>query len=70
MSRRSLRPSSISLPSIAPRAIAPGEMRRTNGRGEFEVLLDRQVIVEGIVLRDVGDEAFQRIEIRIKATAH
>ena len=53
----------------AARAVAPGEVRRADRRGEVHVLLDGEVIVEGVVLRDVGDEFAQRFVIRVERLA-
>ena len=47
----------------APRAVAPREMRRTDGGGELQVFADREVLVERVVLRDVADVTLERVEI-------
>ena len=69
LSRRSLKPSSSSLRVEPPRAIAPREMRRADGGGELQVFLDRQVLVEGVLLRDVADVALERVEILVERLA-
>ena len=58
-SRRSLKPSSISLRFEPPDAIAPGKMRRADRGGELQVLADGQMLVERVLLRDVTDVALE-----------
>ena len=67
--RRSFSPSSMSLPS----------MRRERSRGERcgersaaardQIFLDGELLVEGVVLRDVGDVAAQGVEFVVERTA-
>ena len=45
---------------------ASREMRGADGRGEAEILLDRQLFIEGVVLRDVGDVLKERIKVLIE----
>src|SRR5277367_840108 len=59
LSRRSLRPSSVSLPS----------MRRARSRRETHVFLDRQVVVERIILRDVAHEPLEVLDVGIERLA-
>ena len=44
-------------------------MRRADGGGELEVFLDRQVLVESVVLRDVTDVALERVEVFVERLA-
>jgi hypothetical protein len=67
LARRSLRPSSVSLPSMR-RARSRRERCGARWRGEAHVFLDGQVIVEGVVLRDVGDEALELFVVARRAT--
>src|SRR5690349_148559 len=41
-------------------------MRRTNGGSHLEVLLDRQMIVKGVVLRYVSEELFELVEVPVE----
>ena len=47
-------------------AFTPGEERGSDGRGKGEVLLNRELLVEGVVLGDVGDVLKQDIEVFIQ----
>ena len=50
-------------------AIASRKMRRANRGGELQVLADRQMLIERVLLRDVTDVALELIEIGIKRLA-
>ena len=54
LSRRSLRPSSISLPSRRRVRSRAREVRGADRGGELEIFPDRQVLVESVVLRNVS----------------
>src|SRR3954468_10452948 len=41
-------------------------MRRADGRSEFEVLANGQMLVERVFLRDVTDVAFELVEILVE----
>ena len=69
LSRRSLKPSSINFASSRAIAVAPGEMRRANRGCEMQVLADRQLLVECVLLRDVTDVALERVEVFVKRLA-
>ena len=69
LSRRSLRPSSINFAFEPPRPVAPREMRRANRGRELEVFADRQMLVEGVLLRDVTEVTFERVEILVERLA-
>ena len=47
-------------------ALAPTQMRSADGGGEVEVFLDRQVLIERVVLRDVGDIFPERFVVGVK----
>ena len=53
-------------PIDAADALAPTQMRSADGGGEVEVFLDRQVLIERIVLRDVGDIFSERFVVGVK----
>ena len=53
----------------APLAVVVAEMRRADRGGVGEVFLDGEVVVERVVLRDVGDEAFEFVEVFVKLLA-
>ena len=53
----------------APSAIAAGKVRGTNGGGEFQIFVDGQVFIEGVVLRDVADVALELVEVRVERLA-
>ena len=50
-------------------AVVEAEVRRANRSGVGEVFFDGEVIVERVVLRDVGDEAFEFVEVFVKLLA-
>ena len=49
-----------------PRAVAAAEMGGADGCGVVEIFLDGQVVVERVILRDVGDEAFELFEVAVE----
>ncbi len=53
----------------APRPVAPREVRGANRGGKLEVFPDRQVLVEGVVLRNVTDVTLERVEVVVKRLA-
>ena len=53
----------------APRPVASREVRGANRGGELQILPDRQVFIEGVVLRDVTDVALERVEVVVKRLA-
>ena len=53
----------------APGAVPAGEMGGADGGGELEVFLDGEVLVEGVVLGDVRNEAFEFVELRVEGLA-
>ena len=68
LSRRSLKPSSISLPSSRRVRSRRDKMRRANRGGELQVLADGEMLIERVLLRDVTDVALELVEISDKAT--
>src|SRR4029079_10950758 len=50
-------------------AIATRKVRRTDGGGKLEILFDGEMIIEGVVLRNIGDEMLERLEMRVKRLA-
>ena len=69
LSRRSLRPSSINLPSSRRVRSRAREVRGADRGRELEIFPDRQVLVESVVLRDVTDVTLERVEVVIKRLA-